>query len=128
MRQRLLQGLAIFATLFSALVLLLRPDIERHLKTSVPGNPMPDAFNGLNGSIPIFMILGTATLILISRIDRKRQYKLLLPLLFGPIACVVGWYLTENLNEPNWFHLFATTTIGMLVSCSITALMSIADR
>ena len=89
---------------------------------------MPDAFKGLNSSIPIFLVFLTGTLLIVARIDRKRQYSLLLPLLFGPSICVAGWYVTENLNDPEWFLLFACTTIGMLVSCAVTASLSIADK
>ena len=101
----------------------LRPDIEQFLRQSVPGKPMPDAFKGLNGSIPIFMIFVIASLLLIVRITRKRQYVLLVPLLFGPSACIALWCLTENINDPNWFFLIAPTTIGMLVSCSVTFIL-----
>ena len=94
----------------------------------LPGKPMPDAFKGLNVAIPIFMIFVTASLLLFARIKSKQQYSLLIPLLFGPSACIAGWYLTENLNDPNWFDLFAITTTGMLVSCAVTALLSIADK
>lgn len=89
---------------------------------------MPDAFKGLNNSVPIWMIFVTGTLLLLVRIHRKRQHVLLLPLLFGPSVCFVGWYLTENMNDPEWFLLFAYMTIGMLVSCAVTALLSIASK
>jgi len=124
---RLIQGLALLASLLSLILFALRPDIEKVLKRNVPSNPMPDAFNGLNDSIPIFMVFLAGTLFLIARINRKRQYLLLLPLLFGPTSCIAGWCLTENLSDPNWFHLFALTTIGMLVSCTVTSLLSITD-
>ena len=122
------QVLAVIALLLSLILFALRPNIEHILKQCVPGNPMPDAFKGLNDSIPIFMVFVAGTLFLIARINRKRQYSLLLPLLFGPTSCIVGWYLTENPNDPNWFDLIAITTIGMLVSCSVTALLSIVDE
>lgn len=122
------QGLAIVAALFTVFLFALKPDIEQYLKQNVPGNPMPDAFNGLNGSIPIFMLLVTATLQLVTRLNRKRQNLLFLPLLFGPFVCSVGWYLTEDLSDPNWFHLFAITTIGMLVSSVVTALLSLVEK
>ena len=120
---RLSQGIALLASLLSICLIALRPDIETILKQNVPGNPMPDAFNGLNGSIPIFMVFIAGTFLLLIRIVRKRLYSLLLPLLFGPSACFAGWYLTENWNDPNWFHLFAITTIGMLVSCAVTFIL-----
>ena len=91
-RRGLPQGLAIVAALFTVLLFALKLDIEQYLKQNVPGNPMPDAFNGLNGSIPIFMLLVTATLQLVTRLIRKRLYLLLLPLLFGPFVCLVGWF------------------------------------
>jgi len=125
---RLTQGLAIFSALVSFCLFAAKPDIERYLTQNVPGTSMPDAFNGLNDSIPTFLLFVTGTLLLLARINRKRQYVLLLPLLFGPFACFVGWYLTENLSDPNWFDLFATTTIGMRVSCAVTALLSIASK
>jgi len=125
---RLTQGIAIFSALVSFYLFAAKPDIESCLKQNVPWTSMPDAFNGLNDSIPIFMLFVTGTLLLLARINKKRQCVLLLPLLFGPFACFAGWYLTENLNDPNWFHLFATKTIGMLVSCAATALLSIASK
>ena len=125
---RLTQGLAIFTALVSICLFAAKPDIEAYLKQNVPWTSMPDAFNGLNNSIPINLLFVTGTLLLLARITRKRQYVLLLPLLFGPTSCLVGWYLTENMSDPNWFHLFAITTIGMFVSCAVTALLSIVSR
>ncbi len=119
-RLRVIQGLTITAAIVSFGLILLRPDIERYLKQYMPGQHMPDAFHGLNGTMTVFMLLVTATLLLAIRIETKRKTALLLPLLFGPIACLVGWCLTENFSDPNWFHLFALTTLGMLVSCVVT--------
>ena len=125
---RLTQGFAIFTALVSFYLFAPKPNIESYLSHNVPWTSMPDAFNGLNNSIPINMLFATGTLLLLARITRKRQYALLLPLLFGPTSCLVGWYMTENMNDPNWFHLFALTTIGMLVSCTVTALLSIVSQ
>ena len=89
---------------------------------------MPDAFHGLNGILAIFMLLVTATTLLMTAIEMRRQYVLLIPLLFGPAACFAGWLLTENFNDPNWFLLLAPATIGMLVSCAVTFVLLIATK
>ncbi|AMV34964.1 hypothetical protein VN12_22750 [Pirellula sp. SH-Sr6A] len=89
---------------------------------------MPDAFRGLNGMLAIFMMFVTATTLLAIAIETRRQYVLFIPLLFGPSACFVGWFLTENFNDPNWFLLIAPTTVGMVVSCAVTFVMLIATR
>ncbi len=36
--------------------------------------------------------------------------------------------MTENFDDPNWFHLFALTTIGMLLSCATTAVLLVATK
>jgi hypothetical protein len=125
---RPIQGLAIITAFFSVCLFAVKPNIERFLSLRWPGNPMPDAFKGLNGAIPLFMVFVTASLLLAARICRTHQIVLFIPLMFGPLACFVGWYLTENFSDPSWFDLFALTTIGMLVSCSVTALLSIATN
>jgi hypothetical protein len=94
----------------------------------MPGNPMPDAFNGLNGTTTVFMLFVTVTLLIAMRIETKRRCVLLLPLLFGPTACFTGWCLTENFEDPNWFHLFALCTIGMLVSCLVTVTLLVTNN
>ena len=127
-RLRLLQLLAFSAAIVSFCLFSMRPDFERYLKQNSFGNPMPDAFNGLNNALPIFMLFITATAFLSLWIERKRQHVLWIPLLFGPSACFAGWSVTENFNDPNWFHLLALTTIGMLVSCAVTAVMLIATK
>jgi hypothetical protein len=127
-RLRLIQGSALIAALFSLGLFLVRPDIERYLELNLPGHHMPDAFRGLNGIIAIFMLFVTATVLLVLRIETRRLYVLLIPLLFGPTACLTGWFLTENFDDPNWFLLFAPTTIGMLVSCAVTFVLLIATR
>jgi len=127
-RLRLIQGLALISALVSLSLICIRPDIERYLKQNMPGNPMPDAFRGLNGTMTMFTLFVTATAVLALRIEIKRRYVLLLPLMFGPTACFTGWCLTENFNDPNWFHLFALTTIGMLVSCLVTAILSAVTK
>lgn len=85
---------------------------------------MPDAFDGLNDSVPTFFIFLTVSLVVSLRITLRQLYSLYIPLIAGPAMCVVGWYLTENLNDPNWFHLFALTTIGRLVSCLVTSVLA----
>jgi uncharacterized membrane protein len=123
-RLRLLQGLAFFVAIFSFGLFSVRPNIERYL----PGNPMPDAFNGLNNAMPVFMLFITATILVVLWIERKRQHVLLVPLLFGPSACFARWCLTENFNDPTWFHLFALTIMGMMVSCAVVVVLLIAPR
>ncbi len=125
---RATQALALITSLASVCLFAAEPDIEHYLSQNAPGNPMPDAFNGLNGSIPLFMVLLSGTSLLATRLTRKHQYVLFLPLLFWPTACFFGWCLTENFDDPSWFHLFAVTAIGMLVSCPVTAVLSILDN
>ena len=127
-RLRLIQGFALIAALFTLGLFVVRPDIERHLEQNSPGHHMPDAFHGLNGILAIFMLLVTATTLLMTTIETRRQYVLLIPLLFGPTACFAGWLLTENFNDPNWFLLLAPATIGMIVSCAVTFVLLIATR
>lgn len=127
-RLRLLQTLAFLAAIVSFCLYSTRPDLERYLKQNVPGNPMPDAFNGLNNAMPVFMLFVMATILVSLWIERKRQQVLWIPLLFGPSACFAGWSVTENFDDPNWFHLLALTTIGMLVSCAVTAVLLIATK
>lgn len=127
-RLRLIQGFALIAALFTLGLFIVRPDIERYLKQNLPGHHMPDAFHGLNGILAIFMLFVTATTLLMTTIEARRQYVLLIPLLFGPTACFAVWLLTENISDPNWFLLLAPTTIGMLVSCAVTFVLLIATR
>ncbi len=128
MRLRLIQVLTAVAALFSVYLYTQRPDIEQYSKLYFPGNPKPDAFNGLNKAIPLLMVMITVSLLLAARINGRRQFVLYLPLSFGPSACLVGWYVTEDLSDPNWFDLTALATIGMLVSCAITTLLSFAIK
>lgn len=127
-RLRLIQGFALIAALFSLGLFLVRPDIERYLEQNLPGHHMTDAFRGLNGILAIFILFVSATTLLMMTIEKRRHYVMLIPLLFGPTACLVGWFLTENLNDPNWFLLLAPTTIGMLVSCAVTFVLLVATR
>lgn len=127
-RIRLLNVLAFIAAIVSLCLFTRPPDVERYLKQNAIGNPMPDAFNGLNSIIPVFMLLVTITMLLSLWIERKVQPILWIPLLFGPLACFAGWSMTENFHDPNWFHLFALTTIGMLVSCATTAVLLVATK
>ena len=110
--------------ILTATLMSLRPDIERFLNQAVSVRHMPDAFNPLNKSIPFFMIHVTASFALSLWITIRQQYLLFIPLVTGPIMCLVGWYLTEDFADPNWFHLFALTTIGMFVSCLVTSVLS----
>jgi hypothetical protein len=127
-RIRILQVLAFFAAIVSLCLFAMPTDVERFLKQNAPGQPMPDAFNELNNVIPVFMLFVTATMLLSLWIERKVQPALWIPLVFGPSACFAGWGVTENFDDPNWFHLFALTTIGMLVSCAVTAVLLIATK
>lgn len=81
---------------------------------------MPDAFKGLNETIPFVLVFATITCALAGQIARNGKRTLLLPLLFGPSICVLGWLATENFHDPNWFQLTALSTIGMIVSSTVT--------
>ena len=118
---------AIVLGIATAILLTTRPDIEQYLNEHVPGNHMPDAFNELNETTPYFMLFATTTLIMAGRLVRQGQYVLFLPLLFGPLICIAGWLATEDFGDPNWFHLSALSTIGMLVSSAVTFMLAIAD-
>jgi RsiW-degrading membrane proteinase PrsW (M82 family) len=85
---------------------------------------MTDAFDRLNDAVPIFFIFLTASLVVSLRLTMRQLYSLFMPLIAGPAICVVGWYLTEDFDDPNWFQLCALATIGMLVSCLVTALLA----
>lgn len=125
---RLAQSSAFATTLISFYILATKPDFERYLIENAPGNPMTDAFNGLNKMIPVFMILLAGTVIVFAIIYQTRKYIFMIPLLFGPMICFVGWYVTENFEDPSWFHMVAITAVGMLVSCPITTILLIADK
>lgn len=102
------------------MLLATRPDIEKYLSEHAPGNPMPDAFKGLNETIPSVLLFAAITFALAGQIARNGKRELFLPLLFGPSICIIGWLATENFRDPNWFHLTAMTTLGMLVSSTVT--------
>ncbi len=90
-----------------------------------PGQHMPDAFANLNGSIPVFMVMLTATSAILLWLTANQRRGLLIPLAAGPTMCFVGWWVSEDFVDPNWFHLFALTTIGMIVSCAVTLLLAL---
>ncbi len=127
-RIRLLQVLASIAGVVSLCLFTMPPDVERYLEQKRDWQPHADAFNGLNNIVPVFMLFVTATMLLSLWIERKVQPILWIPLLFGPSACFAGWSMTENFDDPNWFHLFALTTIGMLLSCATTAVLLVATK
>lgn len=85
---------------------------------------MPDAFDHLNDAVPIFFIFLSVSLFVSLRLIVRHLYSLFIPLIAGPAMCVVGWYSTENFDDPNWSQLFALLTIGMLVSCLVTGVLA----
>lgn len=111
----------------TGLFLAMQPDVAKYLKEHVPGNHMPDAFNGLNETTPYLLLFATTTFLIAGRLVRQGHYVLFLPLLFGPLICIAGWLVTENFGDPNWFHLSALMTIGMFVSSVVTFLLMIAN-
>lgn len=111
-----------------ALLLVLKPDLERHLRDSLPGRHMPDAFAHLNDSVPIFVALATVSLAMLCFVTVRRQYSLVVPLIAGPAMSVLGWFVTEEFEDPNWFHFFAVTVIGMLVSCLVVLVLAVLPR
>lgn len=117
-------SVTLVCTLWTVILFVSRPDIERFLSQTIPGRHMPDAFDHLNDAVPIFFIFLTASLVVSLRLTLRQLYSLFIPLIAGPAMCVVGWYLTENFDDPNWFHLFAFATIGMLVSCLVTSVLA----
>ena len=125
MRKALTHLPAIAFGIATGVFLATQPDVEKYLKEHVPGNHMPDAFNELNETAPYLTLFATTTLMLAGRLVRQGQYVLFLPLLFGPLICIAGWLVTENFRDPNWFHLSALMTIGMLVSSVVTFVLVI---
>jgi hypothetical protein len=125
---RLTKLLSIVVVVVSITLIATRPDFERYLKQNAPGNPRPDAFNGLNNAIPIFMTFVSATLVLATIIQMMHSKLLLLPLLFGPMVCFGGWTLVENWSDPNWSQLFGIMIVGMFVSCLVTSFLMLARR
>ena len=120
----LLGAVTLACTIWTVFLFVSRPDIERFLNQTIPGSHMPDAFDRLNDSVPIFFIFLTASLVVSLRLTMRQLYSLFTPLIAGPAMCVVGWFLTENFDDPNWFHLFALATVGMLVSCLVTSVLA----
>lgn len=118
-------ALAVLSAVVFTLLLVLKPDIEQYLADSMPGNHMPDAFDHLNRSIPIFFALMTISLALLFAITLKERYSLIVPLLAGPMIASGAWLFTENFQDPNWFHFVATSSMGMLVSCLATSFLAI---
>lgn len=100
-------ALAVLSAVVFALLLVLKPDVERYLADSMPGNHMQDAFDHLNRSIPIFVGLMTISLALLFAITLKERYSLVVPLLAGPMIGLMGWLVTENFQDQNWFHFVA---------------------
>lgn len=123
LRIRMMQGVACIFGLSSLGLFLFRPDVEQILDEYAPTRHMPDAFRGLNGILAIFFLFVALTQLFLVRIEKQGQFVWLFPLLFGPGVCFVGWCCTENFDDPSWFHLFALITLGMLVSCAVTALL-----
>lgn len=124
----LLWGLTAINALAAAFVLFQKPDVESFLMDYLPGPHMPDAFRGLNQSIPMTMMLVATSSALASWNAMDRRYKMLVPLLAGPAMCFIGSWMTENWDDPNWLNLVATTSLGMLVSCVITAVLMIGQN
>jgi hypothetical protein len=120
----LLGAVTLASIIWTVFLFVSRPDIERFLTQTIPGRHMPDAFDRLNESVPIFFIFLTISLVVMLLLALKQLYSLFIPLIAGPAMCVVGWYMTENFDDPNWFHLFALATIGMLVSCLVTTVLA----
>ena len=101
-----------------------RPDVEQFLMETIPGRHLPDAFDHVNDAVSLFCILLTASLVVSLWLTLKQLHSLFIPLTAGPALCVVGWYLTENFDDPNWSHLFSLATIGMLASCVVTSVLA----
>ncbi|MDM4019606.1 hypothetical protein, partial [Roseiconus lacunae] len=98
------------------------------LADSMPGNHMPDAFDHLNSSIPIFVGLMTISFAFLFAIAMSERYSLVAPLFAGPVIGFLGWAVTENFQDPNWFHFVAIGIIGMLVSVLVTLVLAILPR
>lgn len=109
--------------LLAALVLFLEPNVESFLAYNLPGPHMPNAFKHLNQNMPMTMILVATNSALAAKNVMQRRYKMLMPLFAGPGMCFIGWYMTENWDDPSWFHLVALTSLGMLIACAITAVL-----
>lgn len=116
-------SLATLSTVALGLLIVLKPDLEGFLMRSLPGHHMPDAFDHLNSSIPIFVVMMTISLALLTAVTMKERYSLVVSLTAGPVIGVVGWCATENFQDPNWFHFVASVVIGMFVSCLATSVL-----
>ena len=110
------------------LVLVLELDVERFLEDATPGPYMPDAFDHLNESTLPFVALLTLSLILLFAVIIRKRYSLVLPIFAGPAIGSVGWFVTENFQDPTWFHFVAISNIGMAVSCLVTSVLAILLR
>lgn len=119
---KLLAGASVMATI---LIFATSPNLEEFFREYAPWHSMPDAFDHLNGTIPIFMLFMSITLVLLNWIDSLRRPVLAVPALAGPTMAVVGWLMTADLGDPNWFELFALTTIGLFVSGLVTFLLTL---
>lgn len=124
----LLWSLTAINILLAALVLFLEPDVESFLAYNLPGPHMPDAFKHLNQNMPMTMILVATSSALAAWNAMQRRYKMLVPLFAGPGMCFIGWYMTENWDDPFWFDLVALTSLGMLVSCAVTTVLMISQN
>lgn len=120
----LLGAVTLVCAIWTVFLFVSRPDIERFLIQTIPGRHMPDAFDHLNDAVPIFFIFLSVSLFVSLRLIVRHLYSLFIPLIAGPAMCVVGWYSTENFDDPNWSQLFALLTIGMLVSCLVTGVLA----
>ena len=105
-------------------VFLTRPNLETYLNHSWPWNSRPDAFMHINNAILPFMTLSTCTSAIGAWVLATHRKSLTIPLTAGPLICAIGWSITDDYQDPTWFHLFALMTIGMLVSCVVTIVLA----
>ena len=101
---RLTQGLAIFTALVSICLFAAKPDIEEYLRQNVPWTSMPDAFNGLNNSIPINLLFVTGTLLLLVRVNRCQWALQKGPLMSASKGATIG-DCCEPLRLGPWYVL-----------------------
>ncbi len=121
-------SLATLSAFALGLLLVRKPDLEGFLMDSLPGHHMSDAFDHLNSSIPVFAVMMTISLTLLTAVTMKERYSLVVSLTAGPVIGVVAWWATENFQDPNWFHFVAINVIGMLVSCLVTSVLAMLPR
>lgn len=118
---------AVSAAIFAALI-LVRFDLEQALSESMPGYHMPDAFDHLNKAVPMVVALASVSLALLRAVIVSERDVLIVPLFAGPVMCVLGWFVVEDLRDPNWSHLGALSSLGMLVSCVVTSALALTPR